>query len=56
MLIRVELPRFVAGVIANADGRIERTAPILAWSRGKTAGELTAWVMRQGGRITVIER
>jgi hypothetical protein len=55
MLIRVELPHLTAGVIAD-DGIITTAAPILAWSLGKPTGVLAAWVLKQGGRITVIER
>jgi hypothetical protein len=41
--------------IADA-GIITRAAPILAWSLGKPTGVLAAWVLKKGGRITVIER
>lgn len=54
MLIRVEMRLYVAGVIADAGGRIGRTAPILAWSRGKTVGERAAWVVKKGGQVRVV--
>lgn len=55
MLIRVELPHLTAGVIADA-GIITTAAPILAWSLGKPTRILAAWVLKRGGRITVVER
>lgn len=55
LLIRVELPHLTAGVIARG-GRIVRAAPILAWCGGKSPQELAAWVLKKGGRISVVER
>jgi hypothetical protein len=55
ILIQVDLPHLCAGVVAKGE-KIVQAAPILAWSVGKSPQELAAWTLKQGGRITVVER
>lgn len=54
-LLRVTAPHFVAGAVFARDEsggwRVRRTAPILGWMRGKSAGEIGAYLRRKGWRF-----
>ena len=51
-LLRVDAPHFCAGAIWQKDGETWRctntVAPIIAWMRGKTAGEVGDYLKRKG--------
>lgn len=56
LLIRVEMPSFVAGCVARGQRITARTAPILFWWVGQTPQALARWVRENGGSISVVTR
>lgn len=47
MLVRVEAPHFVAGIVF-VEGVCTEAAPIMRWAAGKSARELAAYFKRKG--------
>lgn len=52
-LVRVVAPHFCAGLIVVND-RCVKTAPILAWTIGKSADFLRAYFAQKGWRASVV--
>jgi hypothetical protein len=52
MLIRIKAPHFVAGVVLNADGRVERAAPIVRYMMGWSLDRISGYCLRKGWRLT----
>ena len=48
MLVCVDAPHFNAGIILDSKGFVERTAPILQWTKGKHFSELRPYFRRKG--------
>lgn len=49
-LIHVEAPHMCAGLFVGQDGTVTFAAPILAWSVGRPAAEVSAYFKRRGWR------
>jgi hypothetical protein len=54
MLVRVEAPHFVAGIVLEND-EVTRAAPILKWTLGKDRAYLRTYFRTKGWRATVIK-
>lgn len=52
MLVRVEAPHFVAGLVIGGDERCVRAAPILKWALHKRADELREFFRKKGWKAT----
>lgn len=50
-LIEINAPHFYCGLVAR-DGVVVTTAPIVAWMKGKSVREVTAYCKRKGWRAT----
>jgi hypothetical protein len=48
MLIRIEAPHFVAGLVLDERGHVIEAAPILRWAMGRAWGELRSYFRRRG--------
>lgn len=54
-LIRVVAPHFVAGLVIDDNGYCGAAAPILAWSIGQGATDLSAYFKRKGWEARIVK-
>lgn len=52
-LFRVTAPHYCAGLILDENGKCIQAAPILGWTRGKTADFLLPYFERKGFTVEV---
>jgi hypothetical protein len=56
MLIVVESPHYVAGIVLDGKGRVERCAPIVRkWAQGKDTQQILAYCVAHGLIWTCLE-
>jgi len=54
MVVRIEAPHFVAGIVLDVDLIAIRTAPILRWMQYKHLGDIALWVAKKGYKLWLL--
>lgn len=54
MLIQITTPYMCAGLTTDANHRVVSSAPILAWTIGRSLKEVLLWVKKKGFKAVVV--
>lgn len=54
-LYQVNVPHFCAGIEVDEKGYVRRTAPILAWAKGKHLTHVRRWAEAKCGSVREVE-